>query len=39
MNAYLVRHPFGRVLLHLAVTMRRPRNWRWALAGIKREFA
>jgi hypothetical protein len=38
MSTYLVQYPFGRILLHVAVTMRRPRHWRWALAGIRREL-
>lgn len=27
-----------RIFLHLRCAWQRPRNWRWHLAGIRREF-
>jgi len=34
----VLRHATLRILLHLAGMMRRPRNWRWHLRCIGREF-
>jgi len=38
MTNRLSRYSWGRMLLHLAVLMRRRRNFRWHLAGIRREL-
>ena len=38
MTKRLSRYSWGRVLLHLAVLMRRRRNLRWHLAGMRREL-
>lgn len=38
MTKRLSRYSWGRMLLHLAVLMRRRRNIRWHLAGIRREL-
>jgi hypothetical protein len=37
LEARLVRHPFGRMLLHFAC-LSHDGHWRWHKAGIRREF-
>ncbi len=37
--ATMAGHSSGRIALHLLATLRRPRNWRFHVAGIIRELA